>query len=212
MARPSGRKFGFPATGAGRGVIMFKKLLGFSLLVFAFPAFAGDLSYNLVELGYLKHDTDEDLVPGTSIDGDGFGVRGSFELGESWFIGVNYSKIDFNVGIDYDQMGAGIGWHTGLSNNTDFYAMLQYVRAEASVSGISVDEDGVGATIGVRGMLTDKVELGGSIGYVDLGDAGDGTAFGAHVMYNFTDNFAAGLLLGVDEDLTSYGAGIRLYW
>ncbi len=191
---------------------MFRKLLGTALLVFAFPAFAGDLSYNYIQLGYQKYDFDEDLVPGSSIDGDGFGIGGSFEIGESWFVGVSYSKVDFDFDIELDQVGAGVGWHTAMSNNTDFYATLQYVRAEASVPGFSVDEDGFGATIGVRGMVSDKVELGGSIGYVDLGDAGDGTSFSANVLYNFTDNFAAGLLLGTDEDATSYGAGIRLYW
>ena len=100
-----------------------------------------------------------------------------------------------------------------MSNNSDFYALLQYVQAEASASGFgSVDEDGIGATIGIRGMVTDKVELGGSIGYVDLGDAGDGTSFGANALYNFTPNFAAGVFLEFEEDTTGYGAGIRFYW
>jgi hypothetical protein len=32
------------------------------------------------------------------------------------------------------------------------------------------------------------------------------------VLYNFTENFAAGLFLEIDEDVTGYGAGIRFYW
>ena len=100
-----------------------------------------------------------------------------------------------------------------MSDNSDFYALLQYVQAEVSIDGFgSADEDGFGATIGLRGMVSDKVELGGSIGYVDLGDAGDGTAIGANMLYNFTQNFAAGLFVDFDEDTTAYGAGIRLYW
>ena len=197
---------------------MFRKLLGLSLVMLAFPAFAGDISYNYVQLGYEKIEID-DIQPGVNVDGDGFGVGGSFEVGENWFVAVSYSQADFDadvgfgISVDFDQINAGVGWHTTMSNNSDFYALLQYVQAEASVSGFgSVDEDGIGATIGIRGMVTDKVELGGSIGYVDLGDAGDGTSFGANALYNFTPNFAAGVFLEFEEDTTGYGAGIRFYW
>lgn len=78
-----------------------------------------------------------------------------------------------------------MGWYTTMSNNADFYALVQYVQAEVSVSGF---------------------------GYVDLGDAGDGTSFGAHLLYNFTPNFAAGLFLDIEDDVTGYGAGVRFYW
>ena len=53
---------------------MFRKLLGLSMALLAFPAFAGDISYNYIELGYQKIDFDEELSPGVSIDGDGFGI------------------------------------------------------------------------------------------------------------------------------------------
>lgn len=192
---------------------MYKKLLGLSLALLAFPAFAGDISYNYVELGYQKIDIDDPGI-GEDVDGDGFGANGSFEMGDSWFFRIGYSQADFDFGIDLDEASAGLGWHTTMSNNADFYALIQYVRAEASISGFpgSVDEDGVGAEIGVRGMVSDKVELAGSIAYVDLGDAGDGTSFGAQVLYNFTQNFAAGLFVDLEEDATGYGAGVRFYW
>jgi len=192
---------------------MFRKILGFSLVLFALPAFAGDISYNFVEFGYQKIDFDEDITPGVSIDGNGYGIGGSFEIGESWFVGVGYSKADFDFDVELNQISAGVGWHTMMSNNADFYAMLDYVRAEAKVPGFpSIDDDGIGAEIGVRGMVTDSVEIGGSIAYVDFGDGGDNTAFGAHVVYNFTENFGAGLFIDIDEDVKGYGAGVRIYW
>lgn len=190
---------------------MYRKLFGLSLAVLALPAFAADISYNYVEFGYEKIELD-DTATGASVDGDGFGIGGSFEIGEDWFVAVDYATIDFDFDVDLDTIGAGVGWHTTMSNDSDFYALVQYVRAEASAFGFSIDDDGFGATIGVRGMVTDKVEIGGSIGYVDLDAAGDGTSFGAHVLYSFTENFAAGLLLDIDEDVTGYGAGIRFYW
>lgn len=191
---------------------MYRKLIGLSLSLLAFPAFADDISYNYIEFGYQKIEIDSDVI-GLSVDGDGFGIGGSFEIGESWFVAVDYAQADFDFGIDLDQIAAGVGWYTTMSNNSDFYALVQYVQAEVSVSGFgSADEDGFGAEIGVRGMVTDMMELGGSIGYVDLGDAGDGTSFGAHLLYNFTPNFAAGLFLDIEDDVTGYGAGVRFYW
>jgi len=74
------------------------------------------------------------------------------------------------------------------------------------------DEDGYGVTAGVRGMIVDTVELTGSIGYSDLGDGADGTAFSAGALYSFSDNFAVGLALGLEEDVTTYGVGARFYF
>jgi outer membrane protein assembly factor BamA len=186
--------------------------LGITLLVFAAPAFAGDLSYNYVQLGYQKIDFDDDIAPGVSIDGDGFGIAGSFEIGESWFVGLGYAKSDFDFGIDLEQTSLGLGWHGPISDKADVFATLSYVQAEVSASGFgSVDDDGYGVSVGVRGMVSERFELGGSLGYVDFGD-GDGTSFGANALYSITETFAAGVFVETDDDITSYGVGLRVYW
>ena len=192
---------------------MFKKLLLGTALVFALsPAFAGDLSYNFIEIGYQKADLDDDLA-GFSIDGDGYGIAGAFEVGENWFIAVGYSALDFDFGVDLDQLSVGGGYHFGMSESTDFFATLSYLTAEISASGFgSLDEDGYGVAIGVRSLLTDKVELSGSIGYSDLGDGADGTAFNVGALYSLTENFAVGFDIGIDEDVTLYGIGGRFYF
>ena len=186
-----------------------KKLLGIVLVVFAFPAFAADVNYNYAEIGYQKIDIDDNFI---DVDGDGFGIGGSFELGENWFLAASYASADFDFGIDLDQISVGVGYHVDISDNTSFYGKLMAVRAEASGFGESADEDGFGVEIGLRGMVTDNVELGGSLGYVDLGDAGDGTSVGAHLLYNFNESFAVGIFIDVEEDVNSYGGGFRLYW
>jgi long-subunit fatty acid transport protein len=184
-----------------------------TLLALAAPALAADFSYNYIEAGYQEIDIDDDLLGGFDVDGDGFGVGGSFEINDNWFIGASYSKADFDFGVDLTQLSLGAGYHVPLTNGSDFYGSLAFVRAEVSASGFgSVDDDGYAAEIGVRGMIGDRFELNGSLGYVDLGDGGDGTSFGAGVLYSFTDSVAAGLSLDVDEDITAYGIGIRIYF
>ncbi len=192
---------------------MFRKILGLTLFVFAAPALAGDLSYNYFQLGYRWVELDEDPVPGVSVDGDGFKLDGAFEVGESWFITAEYSTVEFDFGIDFDQLGVGVGYHVDMSPNADFFATLSYVSAEVSASGFgSVDEDGFGAEIGVRGMVSDKVELAGSLGYVDFGNGGDGTTLSATALYSFTDAFALGFTIETDDDITGYGLDARFYF
>lgn len=100
-----------------------------------------------------------------------------------------------------------------MSERTDFFATLSYLNAKASARGFeSVDEDGYGVALGIRSMLTDSFELNGSIGYADLGDGADGTSFNAGALYSFTENFAIGFDIGVDEDVTLYGIGARFYF
>jgi len=192
---------------------MIKKALLLPLLLLAFPVAAADLDYNYIQLGYAQVDFDNDFDIGFDLDGDAFGLEGSFEINDDWFISVEYSSIDLNFGIDLDQYSLGAGWHTSLTERADFFAILSYVNAEASAGGLgSVDEDGIGVEIGVRGLVGDKFELGGFLGYVDLGDAGDGATVGGHALYHFTDAVGVGATLEFDEDVTAYGIGVRIYF
>jgi hypothetical protein len=190
---------------------MIRKGLSIALLLLAGPALAADISYNYGQLGY-QWATLEDVLPGLDVDGDGFGFGGAFEVGNSVFVQAGYQQTSFDYGIDFNQISAGIGYHAALSQSTDFFAVLSYVTAEVSVSGVgSAKEDGYGATIGVRGMVTQKLELDGTIDYVDLGDGADGTAFGAAAIYNFTEFFSLALGVGLEEDAVTYGVGVRVY-
>jgi hypothetical protein len=190
---------------------MFKKFLGLTLVFLAVPAMAGDLSYNFVQAGYGWLTLDDDFVG--DIDGDGFNINGSVEVGENWYIFAGYSSSDFDFGIDFDELGVGVGFHAPINASADFFATVSYISAEVSLSGFgSADEDGYGVSVGLRGMATDKVELSGAIAYADLGDGADGTSFGGSALYNFTDMFAAGVEVGFDEDVTAYGIIGRVYF
>jgi hypothetical protein len=192
---------------------MLRKVCGLTLLLLAVPTFAADISYNFIEAEYQEIDIDSGFLGGFDIDGDGYGIGGSFELNENWFIGASYSKADFDFGVDLDQVMLGAGYHVPISDNADFYGMFSFVSAEASIDGFdSIDEDGYAATIGLRGMIGERFELNGSLAYVDFGNGGDSTAFGAGALYNFSDAFAAGFSVGIDDDVTTYGIGFRVYF
>lgn len=191
---------------------MLTRVLGVALVFIALPAAAGDFSYNYIEGGYSRFEID-DVLPGVNADGDGLGIRGSVDLANGVYLTGGYAKADFDFGVDFDQVDLGVGYHVELSPAADFFATLSYVRAEASVAGFgSADEDGIGIEIGVRGKMNERIELEGRLGYVDLGDGGDGTSFGGAALYEFNETFALGATLDLDEDLTAYGIVGRVYF
>jgi hypothetical protein len=181
-----------------------------SLAMFlAAPAIADGPSYNFIQANYQS--VNLDFGSGFDVDGDGFGLGGSFEVGESMFVFASYATTGFDFDVDLNQLQAGLGYHTGITDNTDFYATLAYVAAEVEVPGDSADDSGYGAAIGVRGNVSELVELIGEVAYVDLGNGGE-TAVGGAIWFNFTDNFALGLSASAGDDVTSYGAGARFYF
>jgi len=180
-------------------------------LFLAAPAFAETPSYSFVQAGYQS--VDLDAGGGLDVDGDGWALGGSFEIGEDFFAFASYSDTGFDFGIDLTQYQAGIGWHTGVSDNTDFFARAAYVSAEIDAPGFgSADESGYGIGIGVRSNVTDLIELYGEISYVDLGSGADSTAIGGGIYFNITESFALGLGAATDDDVTSFGATARFYF
>ena len=196
---------------------MIRKLSALALLALAAPAMAGDLSYSFVQGGYQRIDFDDDFIG--SVDGDGFGLGFSFEVGENFFVAGSYGTAEldadafFGFSVDFDQTAIGVGYHAPISDKTDFFGTVSWVKAEASISGFgSEDEDGYGLGLGMRSYLTDKFELNGSIGYVDLRDGSDGTSVGVGALYEFTPTFAVVFDVDFDEDVTTYGIGGRIYF
>ena len=176
----------------------------------AAPAMAEGLSYNYLQAGYQRVELDDDFL---DVDGDGFGIGGSFEIGRNAYVFANYGTADFDFGVDFNELGAGIGYHMSVGTQTDFVASIGYIRGEAEAPGSpSVDDSGIAASIGLRSMVTDKLELFGSINYADLDDSGDETSVGAGMWYSVTDAFALGVSAGVGDDTNSYGLGARLYF
>ena len=60
----------------------------------------------------------------------------------------------------------------------------------------------------------DSYALGGSfeIGYVGFGSDAGGTAVGAGAYFHLSDNFALGLGVSFEDDVTAYGASARFYF
>jgi Outer membrane protein beta-barrel domain len=172
-------------------------------------AHAGDLSYTYAEGGLGQVDMD-------SIDtGDAYFIGGSLGFADRWFGFAEYSMSSFDVSgvsADLDEYQIGFGGHFPMSNSVDFVGKLAYVdeSVDASAGGVSAsaDENGYMLSAGVRGHVAEKLDLMGSVDYLDIGDSTD-TGLSLRGLYEFTDMFSLGARAGFSDDVTSYGVFAR---
>ncbi|MBT8065666.1 MAG: outer membrane beta-barrel protein [Gammaproteobacteria bacterium] len=180
------------------------------LLVLAFTASANakDFDYDYFQLTYGNVEFDD-----INVDGDGFGLSGSYALNEDFHVFAGYEAAGLDFGIDATTLGAGLGWHTTLSPVVDLVASISYQYVELDAPGFgSVDDNGLGLGLGLRYAATDLLELDAGISHVDLGDGGSDTGFGVGGLYSFTDAFELGLSASWSDESTSFTVAGRFYF
>jgi len=190
---------------------MLRSILLVILFAFSATVYADGFNYNHVTASYGQIDYDD-----FDADGDVLGLEGSFSVSDSFhvFASYNVGEIeDSTSSVDLDTWNVGLGYNTPVSDKIDLVARLSYEYIELSAPGlISVDDNGIGASVGLRMAATDKLEVDAGISYVDYSDGGDNTAFGGGVLYSFTDTFALGASVSFDDDATGYNVGGRFYF
>jgi long-subunit fatty acid transport protein len=178
------------------------------LIAFSASVSAEDFDYNYFSLGYGIIDFDN-----VNADGDGFNLGGSYAINESFHVFADYSSANLDNNIDATGFGAGIGWHTSLSDVVDLVAGLSYEYVEIDVPGIgNPDDNGLGLGVGLRFAASDVLELNAGIEYVDLSDSGSDTGFGVGGLYDVTDAFSIGLGGNWSDDASSYTLSGRFYF
>lgn len=159
------------------------------------------------------------------IDGEtltGFGASGSKLINEDIFIAGSYSTVSDDVNIssskvelDFNSLSVGIGYRHGISQQTDLYAMISYenMEIEASFQGQSGDEsdNGYGLHAGIRSLVSDNIELSGSLSYIDVADESD-TGVNVSAMYHFTEQFSAGVGYSKSDDVDSFSLSAILFF
>ncbi|HEX4855098.1 outer membrane beta-barrel protein [Arenimonas sp.] len=181
-----------------------------------FSAQADDkLSYTYIEGNY-NHVNQELPSPLGTIDGDGdgFGVRGSFEFGESGFYGFGgYQQADVEFTLpgsrpelDISQTELGLGYAHDLSDNLDLISELAWNDFDIDDFG---SEDGYRASVGLRGSFTENFEGLIKANYND-GDNADGDFSGTlGAQYKFTQTWGVVGEATIGDDYEIYTVGLR---
>jgi len=170
-------------------------------------AFAADgLSYNLIEGGYVRGEVE---LPGSNLDGDGFTIGGSLELGQNLFGFASVNSVDYdNTNLTSSLFNAGLGFNWALGPDVDLVSGVSWERVQVKASGVSVSDDGIGLNVGLRGRF-DQLELTGNVKYSDFGHHSNGFTLGASGRYYFTPAFAAGPDISHNDDGTNWGISFR---
>ena len=184
----------------------------FIVLLAAFSASvsAQGVNYNYIQGSYGRVDLDDSVI---DVDGDGFGISGSFAVNENFHVFGEYQTADMDFGIDLNLMELGAGYHTDISPNLDFYANLGYINVEADGGGAgSTDEDGFSAGLGLRGAVSDAVELFGGLDYIDFDNSDSETRANAGFVLSLTETWGVGLKASFWDDVNIYQLNARLYF
>jgi Ax21 family sulfation-dependent quorum factor len=185
---------------------MKRHLLAFALFAaLPFAASAADgISYNYIEGGYAKTNTDAG-------DADGWGVNGSVAIHPNFSVFGSFSnqEIDDSNGVDFDQWRAGVGYNHQISSGADLITRVAYEKFDA---GQGLDFDGYSAEVGVRGALAPNFEGYATAGYEDF-ELADGEFYGrlgAQVKFNPNWGLAGDVKI-IDGD-TQWLVGPRFTW
>lgn len=189
---------------------MLRSILLIILVAFSASVGAQGLNYNYVQGSYGRVDLDD---VGIDVDGDGLGISAMFAIDENFHVFGEYQTADMDFGVDLNLMELGVGYHTNISPNLDLYANLGYVNIEVDASGFgSADDDGFSIGVGLRGAVSEAVELFGGLDYVDF-DEGDGeTRANAGFMLSLTDQLGVGLKATLWDDVNIFQLNGRWYF
>jgi hypothetical protein len=162
-------------------------------------------NYSYVELGYVQSNLDD-----YNVDGNGYGLRGSYEFTRNIHAFAGYSDQDYDFNVNATTLELGAGYALPVNPNMDVIGSASYVHAEVKAPGFgSADDSGLGLGVGVRGRVMNTVELTGGLRYVDFDNSGSNTSFNAGGRYYFTNRFAAGLDADFDDAGTTWMLGGR---
>lgn len=176
-----------------------KTLAAMAALTAPFASQAADFDYSSAELNYV------DLTVDNGSNADGFALRGSLEVHPNLFVVADYTDVEANNGVDGESWRLGAGGHWPLSNAWDLVGKVGFAQEEIE----SFDESGLFLSAGVRGQVTQHLELDLGAEYADLDEPFDELTIFAESRYNFTKQLAAGLLLRLNDDVTTFGISGR---
>ena len=167
---------------------------------------AADISYDQLRLNYVSAEFD---VGPSDVDGDGLELSGSFSFNDSFFAFGSYSDLDLDFNLDASVLEIGGGYHRPITTRLDFVGGVGYVRTDVDTPFGNADDDGISLSGGVRGRMSDAIEVKAALNYfvMDKGDNNTEVELGGD--YFITERIALGAGLCLGDDVTTWTVGGR---
>ena len=182
----------------------YTALLGVVLAASVPGVLLADMNYTNLEVSLL--DVEQE---GPNVDGDGFELAGSYELGDKIFLFGEWQDHSLDQGVDGRQIELGAGLTHSFSDKLDFVASLSYLDAEVKLGNFTADDDGLALGGGIRSRVADSVELDAGLKYVDFDNAGGDTGFSVGGRYYFNDSMAVGGSAEFNDNADTLRIGFR---
>lgn len=187
---------------------------------------AQEIRYSWLDLSYMAQDFDrmgsQVPIPGQLVDidgqdGDGVRFRGSMGLWNNLYLFLDYGSTDIDVNavitnsqgtflaedkFDYTTIRGGVGLRIPVAFSTDLYAEASYDSLDLDLGSFALEnfdmnEKDIGATVGVRHMFNDDIEVRAYGRYTNVGDVNlntlafdSDTLFGAGIGWTLIRGFS----------------------
>lgn len=166
---------------------------------------AAEFGYSFVDFAIVPEaETDVDDF---DIDGDGFQLRGSLAVTNTFFALVEIEALEFDPNVDFTRWLIGGGGHWPINQNLDFIARGGVMRYDVDVGRF--DEDDIGFFLGarVRAQIVQNVELEGGVDLTTAEVPGveDEIMLVGEGRYHFNSQWSAGGFLNLGDDMSQIG-------
>jgi hypothetical protein len=149
----------------------------------------------------------------TELDSGGLEIGGSFALAQNFHLFGGYQDWELNDNVDRSILQVGGGYHWDLSQNLDLTVGLALAKSELDTPGPGeFDDEGLILSAGLRGWITDQVELSGEILLDDSLGSDVESVLEVGGQYHLSDQMSLGGRVRVDEEETTLFLGGRFHF
>jgi predicted porin len=162
-------------------------------------------NFDYLQYGYTQFDDSDNKL-------DGYHIKGSYSFSDGVFVRGRYQDVSDNIdniSFDVDMTTLAIGYNFPVSKNISYYAAASYEQIDEGTD--SGNNDGFGAYLGAKNLISPQVELYGELNYININDLDKseiGYEFGAQYYFNY--QWSVGVNYRKFDDVSLINAGLRL--
>lgn len=127
----------------------------------------------------------------TDEDGNGFGARISGKVADNIKLYGEYQTVNTDDSdVDFDQIRVGAALLFSQSDALTLFGKAEFINLKADGGGLDESESGFGVHGGVSFSVIPEFKLMASLGYLDVGDFGDGLEYNLGASFDVTPAIA----------------------
>lgn len=180
-------------------------LLGITLVSYSLLSHGDNgIHYNYGELRFVA-DSELDQF---DVDGDGLALGGSLRLDEVFYVTLDYETIDYDNNIDTTTFQAALGLIYPIQK---FDGIAELAIVNSDIDAPNGDSNtGFRITAGARTYVIPKLEVRGTVNYVDVDETDSYMTVAAD--YFVTPLFSVNASKDIAADVDRFSIGVRYYF